>query len=435
MRRHNRRLFRLARGLVWNDAEAEDVLQESYVRAYARLGDLADGQALAAWLARIVANEALGRRRSAARVVSLEEHRARGRVGDDGEDDTTVASDPASDQPDPERLAASGELRRLLEAAVDALPEEFRTVFVLREVEGLSTAETAACLAIRPETVKTRLHRARRQLQESLGERLLAASPSLFAFDGARCDRIVGRVLARLARPAAVGIQPALGPYSGHGKLPRPGLGAVARPAPDSVPPLEETMTRTFLTSICTAAALLGAAVCRKHCRPGPARAASMCATGRLREGERAGAAARLPPRPRHALRPARDPAGRPVPRLRPRRPARQHDLHGPDGGHPGAEEVRRARGRARPDRRSVDLYYNAGHPGVEKPHYHVVLWHVREGPGEAAVGAVPAAAGCWAAGSCSPPRRCGGRRPPTSPRSGCAATRTARVSGSTRSG
>jgi len=204
MRRHNRRLFRIARGLVWDDAEAEDVLQGGYVRAYARLGDLADGRALGAWLARIVANEALGRRRSAARVVSLEEHRAaRGSGGDDGEDDAIAARDPASDRPDPERLAASGELRRLLEAAVDALPDEFRAVFVLREVEGLSTAEAAACLAIRPETVKTRPHRARRLLQESLGERLLPLSPSLFGFDGERCDRIVARVLVRLGQPTA----------------------------------------------------------------------------------------------------------------------------------------------------------------------------------------------------------------------------------------
>jgi RNA polymerase sigma-70 factor (ECF subfamily) len=210
MRRHNRRLFRIARGLVWNDAEAEDVLQESYVRTYARLGELADGSALAAWLARIVVNEALGRRRSAARVVSLEEHRARDRTGDDGESDTTVANEPVSDQPDPERLAASGELRRLLETAVDALPDEFRAVFVLREVEGLSTLETAACLAIRPETARTRLHRARRLLQESLGQRLLPLSPSLFKFDGERCDQIVARVLARLDRPSAVGIRPAL---------------------------------------------------------------------------------------------------------------------------------------------------------------------------------------------------------------------------------
>src|SRR3954469_8943680 len=201
MRRHNRRLFRLARSLLRSDAEAEDVLQEAYVRAYARLGELAELQALAAWLARIVANEALGRGRSAARVVSLEEHRARaGRAGIEADG---PADEPASDQPDPERLAASSELRRLLEAAVDALPEEFRTVFVLREVEGLSTAETAACLAIRPETVKTRLHRARRLLQEALGERLLADSPLLFEFEGARCGRIVGQVLPRLGQPTA----------------------------------------------------------------------------------------------------------------------------------------------------------------------------------------------------------------------------------------
>ena len=128
MRRHNRRLFRLARSLVGRDHEAEDVLQEAYVRAYASLGDLTSGNALAAWLARIVSNEALGRLRTAARVVSLEDFRVKAET--DQEDDTDRGL--ASDQPDPERLAASGELRRLLEEAVDALPEEFRTVFVLR---------------------------------------------------------------------------------------------------------------------------------------------------------------------------------------------------------------------------------------------------------------------------------------------------------------
>ncbi|MEK0085246.1 RNA polymerase sigma factor [Benzoatithermus flavus] len=208
MRRHNRRLFRLARSLVPDDPEAEDVLQEAYVRAFARLGELADGQALAAWLARIVANEALGRLRLAAHVVPLE---ARRRRSDHDEEDGGTDNDPASDEPGPERLAASGELRRLLEAAVDALPEEFRAVFVLREVEGLSTAETAAALAIRPETVKTRLHRARRLLQEALGDRLLGLSPCLFEFDGGRCDRVTARVLARLGQepPAAVPSRPA----------------------------------------------------------------------------------------------------------------------------------------------------------------------------------------------------------------------------------
>src|SRR4051794_41270124 len=201
MRSQNWRRCLRALSLVRRDEEAEDVLQEAYVRAFARLRDIASGGALAAWLARIVANEALGRQRAGARVVSLEEFRTRVATDEDDAPD----GDPASDEPDPERLAASGELRRLLEAAVDALPEEFRTVFVLREGEGLSTAETAASLAIRPETVKTRLHRARRLLQERLSERLLPLSPSLFEFQGRRCDRIVGRVLARLPAPPAAG--------------------------------------------------------------------------------------------------------------------------------------------------------------------------------------------------------------------------------------
>jgi RNA polymerase sigma-70 factor, ECF subfamily len=200
MRRHNRRLFRLARSLLKGDAEAEDVLQEAYVRGYARLGELAEPQALAAWLARIVVNEALGRLRAASHVVSLDAHRRR-----NGGDEEDLTADFAAEGPDPERLAASGELRQLLTAAVDALPQEFRSVFVLREVEGLSTAATAACLAIRPETVKTRLHRARLQLQETLGPHLLASSPTLFEFDGGRCDRVVGQVLARLDRPTAPG--------------------------------------------------------------------------------------------------------------------------------------------------------------------------------------------------------------------------------------
>src|SRR3954449_355866 len=205
MRRHNRRLFRLARSLLPDDAEAEDVLQEAYLRAFTRLGELAEPRAFAAWLARITVNEALGRRRAAgARVVSLEDFRA-ARAGTDDADDMDLDRGPACDRPGPERLAASGELRRLLEAAVDALPEEFRTVFVLREVEGLSTAETAASLAIRPATGKTRLHRARRLLQERLSEALLPLSPSLFEFQGRRCDRIVGRVLARLPAPSAAG--------------------------------------------------------------------------------------------------------------------------------------------------------------------------------------------------------------------------------------
>ena len=134
------------------------------------------------------------------------------------DEDEAPDGDPASDEPDPERLAASSELRRLLEAAVDALPEEFRTVFVLREVEGLSTAETAASLAIRPETVKTRLHRARRLLQERLSERLLAALA------------VPVRVPGPPLRP---GREPGPGPAAGTARRPRdhahPGRSPCAR--------------------------------------------------------------------------------------------------------------------------------------------------------------------------------------------------------------
>ena len=120
-----------------------------------------------------------------------------------GEEDAAVRpiETMTSRQADPERLTGNGELRRLLESAIDALPDDFRTVFVLRAVEGMSIAETAEALSIRPETVKTRFHRARHRLQETLGARLDALLPATFEFGGERCDRIVAAVLARL-RPS-----------------------------------------------------------------------------------------------------------------------------------------------------------------------------------------------------------------------------------------
>jgi RNA polymerase sigma-70 factor, ECF subfamily len=195
MRRHNRRLFRLARSILRSGPEAEDVVQETYVRAYASLDQFVDPHNLAAWLARIAANEALGRVRGWGRVVSLDQYV--------GEEDAAVRGIEAmtSRQPDPERRAGNAELRRLLESAIDALPDEFRTVFVLRAVEGMSIAETAEALSIRPETVKTRFHRARHRLQETLGARFDALVPGTFEFGGESCDRIVATVLARL-RPA-----------------------------------------------------------------------------------------------------------------------------------------------------------------------------------------------------------------------------------------
>jgi RNA polymerase sigma-70 factor (ECF subfamily) len=194
MRRHNRRLYRLARGILRNGSEAEDVVQEAYVRSYEKLDDFIGPNGFGAWLGKIVVNEALGRLRKRGRVISLDDH-VRGFDGSVSHHriETMIAT-----QPDPERLAASGELRRLIENAIDALPDDFRMVFILRTVEGLNVSETAQYLSIRPETVKTRFHRARRLLQGALGPQLDSLMPSAFAFGGQRCDRIVVAVLGRL---------------------------------------------------------------------------------------------------------------------------------------------------------------------------------------------------------------------------------------------
>ncbi len=194
MRRHNRRLYRLARGVLKNAAEAEDAVQEAYVRAYEKLDDFIGPDGFSAWLGRIVVNEALGRLRQRGRVISFDDY-----VKDaDGGADVRRIETMRSHQPDPERLAASGELRRLLEDAIDALPDDFRAVFILRAVEGLGVAETAEVLSIRPETVKTRFHRARLLVQGALGAQFDSLMPSAFAFAGRHCDRVVAAVLARL---------------------------------------------------------------------------------------------------------------------------------------------------------------------------------------------------------------------------------------------
>jgi RNA polymerase sigma-70 factor (ECF subfamily) len=194
MRRYNRRLYRLARGILKNGPEAEDAVQEAYVRAYERLADFIGPDGFSAWLGKIVVNEALGRLRKRGRVVSFDDYVN----GADGESDVRRIETMTTRQPDPERLAASSELRRLLEDAIETLPDDFRAVFVLRAVEGMSVAETAEVLSIRPETVKTRFHRARLSLQGALGAQFDALMPSAFAFAGQDCDRVVAAVLARL---------------------------------------------------------------------------------------------------------------------------------------------------------------------------------------------------------------------------------------------
>jgi RNA polymerase sigma-70 factor, ECF subfamily len=194
MQRYNQRLYRVARGIVRDEAEAEDVLQEAYLRAFAGLREFRGDSGLATWLTRIVMNEALGRMR---RRRPTEELEVLDRAIEQG--DTRVIMFPGVHaSPSPEAAAARTEVRRLLEHAIDELPEAFRLVFVMRDVEEMSIEETAANLAIRPETVKTRLHRARKLLRKNLDAKLATVLKDTFPFQGARCARITEAVMARL---------------------------------------------------------------------------------------------------------------------------------------------------------------------------------------------------------------------------------------------
>jgi len=199
MRAHNRMLFRLARSILRDDAEAEDALQEAYLAAYRGIGSFRGGAKLSTWLARIVINEAYARLRKrprAASVIPLESAARSGEHGASRSEEGTMADETAER---PEAAAMRAELRRMLERRIDELPEQFRTVFVLREVEELSVEETAACLDLPPATVRTRAFRARALLREALARGIDAATVEAFGFAGERCDRIVANVL-RLAR-------------------------------------------------------------------------------------------------------------------------------------------------------------------------------------------------------------------------------------------
>lgn len=186
MRQHNRRLFRVARAILRDDAEAEDALQEGYVRAYGALAGFRGESRLSTWLTRIIVNQALARKRRLPADAGEDELEALVECGGDALPET------------PETLAMRSELRRLIEASVDRLPETYRSVFVLRGVEGLSVEETAASLGISPANTKVRFLRARGLLREALGRQIGALADDIFAFDGGRCDRIVAAVLARL---------------------------------------------------------------------------------------------------------------------------------------------------------------------------------------------------------------------------------------------
>jgi RNA polymerase sigma-70 factor, ECF subfamily len=195
MQRHNRRLYRVARGIVGGDVDAEDVLQEAYVRAFCHLNEFRGESRLSTWMTRIVINEALGRLRRQRDFVDLSV------LDRNQEGQSKVLLFPGAPDPgDPEADAGRAQLRRLLERAVDTLPQEFRSVFMMREIEEMSVEETAAQLGIKPATVKTRLHRARRLLRQALDAELVCTMKDAFPFDGLRCARISDRVMQRLPK-------------------------------------------------------------------------------------------------------------------------------------------------------------------------------------------------------------------------------------------
>ncbi len=191
MKTHNQRLYRLARGIVRNDSEAEDIVQEGYVRAFSHLESFRGDSTLSTWLSRIVINEALGRLRKKRRAL-----------------EQSISGDPAleakiiqfplnASNDDPERTMAQRQILQFVERATDNLPDVYRTVFVARVIEGLSIDETAELLGIKPETVKTRLHRARNLVRKQLDEQIGPVLLDAFPFAGQRCERLTAAVLKR----------------------------------------------------------------------------------------------------------------------------------------------------------------------------------------------------------------------------------------------
>jgi RNA polymerase sigma-70 factor (ECF subfamily) len=192
MQRHNRRLYRIARGVLRNSAEAEDAVQEAYVSAFTHLDSYRGESTLAAWLARITMNEALGRlrrQRPTMDIATLENTRP----------EAEIIQFPRSAQTDdPERTMAQRQILQLVEQATDNLPEVYRLVFVTRVIEGMSVEETADLLGIKPETVKTRLHRARQLVREQLNKQIGPVLMDAFPFAGRRCERMTDAVMKRL---------------------------------------------------------------------------------------------------------------------------------------------------------------------------------------------------------------------------------------------
>ncbi|MER8504669.1 RNA polymerase sigma factor [Mesorhizobium sp. M1142] len=184
---HNQRLYRIARGVVRNDSEAEDIVQEAYVSAFAHLESFRGDASLATWLSRIVINEALGRLRKRRRMVAMPEN-----------PQAEIIRFPLNPSDDPERTMAQRQILELVERATDSLPDVYRMVFVARVIKGLSIEETAELLGVRPETIKTRLHRARALVRKALDDQIGPVLLDAFPFAGRRCERLTNAVMQRL---------------------------------------------------------------------------------------------------------------------------------------------------------------------------------------------------------------------------------------------
>ena len=191
MQRHNRRLYRIARGILRNNTEAEDAVQEAYVSAFTNLASYRGESTLAAWLSRIVLNEALGRLRRRRPTMDLAAESVRS--------EAEIIHFPLSTpNDDPERTMAQRQILQLVEQATDNLPNVFRLVFVTRVIEGMSVEETSELLGIKPETVKTRLHRARQLIRDQLDKQIGPVLMDAFPFAGHRCERMSEAVMKRL---------------------------------------------------------------------------------------------------------------------------------------------------------------------------------------------------------------------------------------------
>lgn len=197
MRRYNSRLYRIALSVVRNDAEAEDVVQDAYVRAYTHLHQFEGRAMFSTWLTRIAYHEALARAQRGNRYTSIEPSE------EDNHSEFRSEQIPGLvSMNNPEKSTANKEMGVLLEKAILSLPDHYRTVFIMRDVQEMDTAETATCLGLSEENVKVRLHRARGMLRKELYSTFGSAVTTAFGFDGARCDRIVNRVFERLSTAA-----------------------------------------------------------------------------------------------------------------------------------------------------------------------------------------------------------------------------------------